>query len=398
MRAQIQIPPMLPLVMLLWLGMTGVVLPNDALPEQSFPANPDMVPAVRAWNSQYKTLDAYLQAAENGESKAQYYVADMYLRGDGVEQDIPRAVGWLKKAAHAGEPRAEYTLGILHMSGTGVPRDLDAARTWLRLAATWNLPEARDALAELDRIQRHGATGDLLARAQGGEAAAQYRIARNLMAGESPTPNDLEQARAWLERAAANHHPESAYELAIAYRDGVGGARDIERAKTWFQRASQVGVLRARIALADLAGSDTSPVAQVVAPAIMPSTAARGGDAQAQFELGRKYLTGDGVARDTALAHEWLAKAANQNHRPAQLALADALARGIDFEQNYDEAAKWYLRAAQGGDAEAQFVMGTLYSVGLGVNANATESTRWYEAAAKQGNSKAQQRLSATPN
>ncbi len=391
--------PILLLIALLWLSSIGFALPDDALPTDAFPAHPDAIPKVRPWNPRYTTLDDYTRAATSGESEAQYYLGYVYLNGEGVKKDLPRAVGWLKKAADAGEPRAEYALGLLHMTGGGVPKDLDAARKWMGLAATWNLPEARAALAELDRLQQTQTSSDLHARAQRGEAAAQYQLAKQLMASKTPAASDLAQARDWLERAAAHRHPESAYELAVAYRDGIGGARDLEQAKSWFERATEVGVLRARIALAELARTDGSARApqSVAMAAAAPLPAARRGDANAQFELGKMYLSGDVVTRDPKAAYQWLVKAANQNHRPAQRLLADTLARGIDFEQNYDEAAKWYLRAAQAGDAEAQFVMGNLYGVGLGVKANAAESTRWYAAAAKQGNSKAQQRLTSAP-
>jgi hypothetical protein len=390
--------PMFLSVAMLWVGAGGFAQPNDAVPEQPFPAQPDAIPKVRAWNEQYATLEDYTRAATNGESEAQYHLGYIYLRGDGVRQDIPRAVGWLKKAAGAGEPRAEYTLGLLHMNGTGVPKDLDEARKWLSLAATWNLSEARAALAELDKLQQKDATHDLLAQAQRGAPAAQYQLAKQLLGAASSVQADLAQARAWLERAAASNHPESAFELGIAYRDGVGGERDAGKARKWLERAAEVGVLRARIALAELDRADTPLApANLDTAAATPLAAARRGDAQAQFELAMMYLNGERVTRDASAAHDWLIKAASQNHRLAQRTLADALARGVDFEQDYDEAAKWYLRAAQAGDADAQYAIGNLYSVGLGVKASSAESQRWYTAAAKQGNRKAKERLGDVP-
>ncbi len=367
-------------------------------PENPFPVHPDVIPDVRGWNEKYTSLEEYEKAATNGESEAQFYLGNIYLKGEGVPQDMARAVKWLKKAANAGEPHAEYTLGVLHMEGKGLPRDFDESRRWLNLAATWNLPEAKQALVKLDAVQQKDVTDDLLSKAKAGNPTSQYQFAKRLLGSKSATDADQRTAREWLERAANGNHPESAYELGLAYRDGVGGERDESKARYWLGHASEVGVLRARIALAELErGQEPLAPSSLAAAAQGPLLAARRGDAQAQYDVAMMFLSGDRVARDTTAAKEWLIKAANQNHRLAQRTLAEALARGIDFEQDYDEAAKWYLRAAQAGDSDAQFAMGTLYSVGLGVKANTMESQRWYSAAAKQGNRKARERLSDTP-
>jgi hypothetical protein len=382
---------------MLWLGAAAFAQPNDAVPEHPFPIQPDIIPKIRPWNEQYTSLEQYTHAATNGESEAQYYLGYIYLRGEGVKQDIPRAVGWLQKAAKAGEPRAEYTLGLLHMSGTGVAKDLDVARHWLSLAATWNIPEARAALVELVKLQVGDADHELRKQAQRGMPAAQYQLAKKLLGASGATPAQLAEARSLLHAAAGKNHPESAYELGLALRDGIGGARDPAQARTWLQRAAEVGVLRARIALVELERAQNPVAAAAPDTNIAPLAAAQRGDANAQYELAMMYLHGDRVARDTAAAHEWLVKAADRNHRLAQRTLADALARGVDFEQDYEAAARWYLRAAQAGDADAQYAIGNLYSVGLGVKASTAESQRWYDAAAKQGNRKAREKLSDTP-
>lgn len=49
---------------------------------------------------------------------------------------------------------------------------------------------------------------------------------------------------------------------------------------------------------------------------------AQSGDAGAQYRLGLRYLSGDGVALDPQLAREWLAKAAAQGHTSASNRLA----------------------------------------------------------------------------
>ena len=81
------------------------------------------------------------------------------------------------------------------------------------------------------------------------------------------------------------------------------------------------------------------------------------GDAQAQFELGFRYATGEGVAQD------------------------------------WTEAVKWYRKAAEQGHAGAQFLLGVCYVNGKGVAEDMTEAIKWIRKAARQGNDKAQETL-----
>ena len=52
------------------------------------------------------------KAADAGDSGAQYRLAFCYLKGDGVEKDVEKAVYWCQKAADAGNSGAEYMLEL----------------------------------------------------------------------------------------------------------------------------------------------------------------------------------------------------------------------------------------------------------------------------------------------
>src|SRR5438552_14984285 len=51
-------------------------------------------------------------------------------------------------------------------------------------------------------------------------------------------------------------------------------------------------------------------------------------DAAAQFALGEKYATGDGLPKDDAQAVQWWRRAAEQGHVDAELRLGEAYADG----------------------------------------------------------------------
>jgi uncharacterized protein len=58
------------------------------------------------------------------------------------------------------------------------------------------------------------------------------------------------------------------------------------------------------------------------------------GDADAQFELARMYLTGDGVQEDRKLAFHWLSTLTQKGHAGAQAFLAELLWRGKELARD----------------------------------------------------------------
>lgn len=77
----------------------------------------------------------FTEAANGGITVAKYKLGKMFLNGDGVEKDIPKAVEWLKQAAMEENEFAEYALGRMYLFGLGVEKDLPLAMEYLRFAA-----------------------------------------------------------------------------------------------------------------------------------------------------------------------------------------------------------------------------------------------------------------------
>ena len=77
------------------------------------------------------------------------------------------------------------------------------------------------------------------------------------------------------------------------------------------------------------------------------------GDATAQYNLGKMYDEGRGVAQD------------------------------------YYEAVKWYRLSAEQGDAAGQYNLGLMYEYGRGVPQDYTQAMRCYRQAADQGHKRA---------
>ncbi|HXO03131.1 MAG TPA: sel1 repeat family protein, partial [Stellaceae bacterium] len=87
-----------------------------------------------------------------GERVAQYNLAVMLAKGDGVEQDNEAALAWCCKAAEQQLPEAEMMLGDLIAAGRGTEADPATARLWYERAAAHGVVAARARLATVAAI------------------------------------------------------------------------------------------------------------------------------------------------------------------------------------------------------------------------------------------------------
>ncbi len=115
------------------------------------------------------------------------------------------------------------------------------------------------------------------------------------------------------------------------------------------------------------------------------------GSAAAAFRLGMAYEKGQGVQRDRGRARTNYATAAESGHLKAMHNLAVMIVEdsGPGGKPDYTNAIPWFRRAADRGLRDSQYNLGVLYARGLGVPANLAESYRWFALAANQGDTDA---------
>ena len=87
--------------------------------------------------------------AEAGDAKAQYNLAVLYEKGEGVAQDSDKALAWYQKAAEAGNVNAQYNLGLAYETGEGVTQDYGKARAYYEKAAAQGDADAQNNLGGL---------------------------------------------------------------------------------------------------------------------------------------------------------------------------------------------------------------------------------------------------------
>ena len=109
---------------------------------------------------------------------------------------------------------------------------------------------------------------------------------------------------------------------------------------------------------------------------------AASGNAEAQYNLGLLYDSGQGVPQDYAQEATWYRKAAEQGNANAQTALGSMYVNGQGVPQNNAQAAAWWRKAADQGNADGQFGLGLLYDHGSGVPQDFAEAYFWFDLAA----------------
>lgn len=113
----------------------------------------------------------YEQAAALGHVKAADNFGLMLFQ-EGEQQ---RAMPLIKAAADRGDPRAQYVLGLSHFNADFAPRDWVRAYALMTLANSASLPQAREALGQMDKYvpQAQRAQAQSLARELEDAAKAQ---------------------------------------------------------------------------------------------------------------------------------------------------------------------------------------------------------------------------------
>jgi uncharacterized protein len=126
----------------------------------------------------------YEQAANLGHVKA----ADNYGLMLFQEGEQAKAMPMIRAASDRGDPRAQYVLGLSHFNADYAPRDWVRAYALMTLASGSGLPQARDALVQMDNYVPAAQRSQAQAVARQIEADAKSQRATELAAAELGTP------------------------------------------------------------------------------------------------------------------------------------------------------------------------------------------------------------------
>ena len=191
---------------------------------------------------------------------------------------------------------------------------------------------------------------DIRAKAEKGEAKAQFKLGMTLFAGDLGATSDDKEAVKWIRKAADQNDVEAQNLLGDCYISARGVAANSAEAARWYRKAAEQG------------------------------------DALSQSHLANLYENGDGVVKDITEAVNWNRKAAEQGQMNAQFNLARMYYTGEGLPKDVAESLKWFTKAAEQGEHNSQINLSTFYAQGIGVPENKTESLAWMIVAALSGN------------
>lgn len=184
---------------------------------------------------------ALREAAAGGDARAQYLVGLRYAQGGGStdKTNWNEAARWFALAASAGLAPAQYRLAVLYERGEGVAKDLGMAKSWYARAAEQGNVKAMHNLAVA--VSRESESADYALAAKWYREAAAYGLADSqfnlgvLAEHGLGMQKDMAEAYRWFALAATTRDPE-----AIKRRDSlkaalsiVGAAESDAAIRTW---------------------------------------------------------------------------------------------------------------------------------------------------------------------
>ena len=350
-----------------------------------------------------RTRELWHRAADAGYTTSMRSLAIAYAHGVIFDIDLDASREWERKAIATGadEDTKQLSAGERHL-----------AMTWQEQLV--RLREQAMAIAVKDPAAMRQLSSDILAQAKDNSAQrekgihlleqsaedssdAQYKVAQYYLDLEKPTQEDTGKGLEWLIKAAENGHREALRQLIEAHKEGRYGLNvDLYKAKqyseqffailekndvpqnnsawlgpTWdyqdtlkqikriesmplspeqLKTKADAGDPEAQYYLAkDIAfyGNDFDTMIALL------EASARGGYAQAQFEMSSRIFNRKHTDEEERQAIKWLIAAAESGHRGALVSLGNQYMSGFkrqQIERNYYQAKLLYERALDGID------------------------------------------------
>ena len=179
---------------------------------------------------------------------------------------------------------------------------------------------------------------------------------RKIITDESISLEERDRAAAELEQIANQGDPHAQYIMGLLYRDGGLLVPDAEQAKRWWELSAQE-LPDAQYALGKLYLSDDPDIHDPAKGLYWRQQAANSGHEYATYHLGKEYLTGENIPKDTARAVVYIRQASEQANPYAQYLLGKLCLMGEGVPEDRESARHWFSVAEQNGHAHAGYFL-----------------------------------------
>lgn len=272
---------------------------------------------------------------------ARHLLAEMYLRGQGVEVNVPRALSLLQEAGYS---RALADLAMIHWAGDLVPED--------RAKAVLVAEKIMD-FGGAARLFRHGALDDFCAQDAGG-AAPDWACLHETDKAIVRSADEIWQSNQPEDGAARMEYLSKLYAALVS--------RSFDDRAGWYRYAAEKGSAPAQFRLALIYGAPDSPWHDPSKAAGWLEQSARQGYARAQLAKGVNLASGQAVSDDNYReALHWLTRAADQEQAEANLWLAHLYLNPVAGQPQQINRAIEYLEQIAAEDDRAKHLLADIY-------------------------------------
>jgi hypothetical protein len=140
--------------------------------------------------SDKEMADRYSQAAQSGDSDAQFYLAALYSAGVGRPRSDAEAFRWFSRAADQGHSHAMLVLSGIYAVGRGVPQDNLNAYKWAYIVSVGTrVEEFRNGSRQLMGVLENRMTREEIDRAKA-EAVRWHAVPSQARPAVAPAPTD----------------------------------------------------------------------------------------------------------------------------------------------------------------------------------------------------------------
>ncbi len=373
-----------------------------------------------------RAISIYESLSEKGDAQADYHLGEAYLNGF-LEQNTEKGIYYYTKSAEAGDADAQFVLGDIYRRPMNDMGNKEMAAHWIELAAKQDHPDALCVMAysylqdpEIETMNVNNLSYDqdvdkgmqlLRHAADLGNAKALYVLAICYQKGKYVEKDEKKAFELLWTSIQAENTPESIKKLGDFYRDGIGAVQAYEDAARLYQAASDRGYAAAMIALSELynegRGVEKNPEIAIQLqkkageiydwnlfgkmPLEIAKEQAKQGDQEAMYQLGQRYLNGDGVEQNIEVASDWWLKAAMKGHIKA---CHDLGTYYVYTKHDTENGLKWLNKSASENFILSIRTLGEIYLNGLGVEVD-TEKGMEYLLKAAEVHDDTQLRLSS---
>lgn len=328
----------------------------------------------------------YKIAADQGHAEALYRLAELYNSGGGTAINHTEACKYFQLYVFTSDtsapfssdylPEANFKLANCYLKGVFVPEDVNLAAGFFKTAADNHHGAAAYELALLHQNNKlkvnniseaaiyHSLSMSFFHGFKGGHGSRNSTVSLNFLLDAADKGNAIAQNI-----------------VGIYYERGTGVTRNIITAIAYYHAAAEGGSIVAHFNLGRVFGIESKSNQNMFIAYKHHRYAAERGHALAQYYLADHLRYGDGAEQNITEAFEWYQKAVEQNVSAAGCCLGEYYEHGYISDKNVDTAIMYYQLCAEKHNKDYHVDVGRLHYM----NGNSASALLSFQEASNRG-------------